>query len=428
MKGLLAFSFGGIFMIKEIRFSNWKSFSNAKLPIDPLTVLIGTNASGKSNALDGLAFLNLIALGRDFQAALTDDPKFSGLKGVRGGVDWAALKPGNQFMLEALAQDNENTDYLYSITINIHPLRVEVNSESLTRIKYIGHQGHQLRLYWTDQTNNDNPSITARLYNQSAGKKKECRRSVSILSQLKDLPLRQEIEEGVNCVTKALSEIFILDPIPSLMRDFSRLSNTLASDASNIAGVLAALPKDEKKRFEETITKYVRRLPEKDIRKVWAETVGRLKNDAMLYCTEDWANNLIVDARGMSDGTLRFIAILTALLTRPYGSLIVIEEVDNGLHPSRSELLLEMLRNIGSKRNIDILVTTHNPALLDVLGPEMLPFIVVSHRDTITGESRLTLLEDIKNLPKLLASGSLGRLTAKGNIERSLGVIKGAGK
>lgn len=413
-------------MIKEIRYFKWKSFREAKLPIDPLTVLIGTNASGKSNALDGLAFLNLLALGRDFQTILTDEPKLmrgTGLKGVRGGVDWAALKPGNQFTLEVLVQDNDTTDYLYSITINIHPLRVEVNSESLTRI-----MNHQIRLYWTDPTDSDNPSITAKLYNKSAGKKKECRRSVSILSQLKDLPLRQEIEEGINCVTRALSEIFVLDPIPSIMRDFSRLSNSLASDASNIAGVLAALPKDEKKRFEETITNYVRRLPERDIRKVWAETVGRLKNDAMLYCTEDWVKNLIVDARGMSDGTLRFIAILTALLTRPSGSLIVIEEVDNGLHPSRAWLLLEMLRDIGSNRNIDILVTTHNPALLDVLGTEMIPFMVVSHRDTFSGESKLTLLEDIGNLPKLLASGPLGRLTTKGSLEKSLSAIKGAGE
>ena len=39
-------------MIEEIRLSNWKSFRDATLYFDALTVLIGTNASGKSNALD----------------------------------------------------------------------------------------------------------------------------------------------------------------------------------------------------------------------------------------------------------------------------------------------------------------------------------------------------------------------------------------
>jgi len=43
---------GGFKMIKEIRFMNWKSFSDAKVYIDPLNVLIGTNASGKSNIID----------------------------------------------------------------------------------------------------------------------------------------------------------------------------------------------------------------------------------------------------------------------------------------------------------------------------------------------------------------------------------------
>ena len=48
-------------MIKEIRLKNWKSFRDAVLPIDPLTILIGANASGKSNAIDALEFLERVA-------------------------------------------------------------------------------------------------------------------------------------------------------------------------------------------------------------------------------------------------------------------------------------------------------------------------------------------------------------------------------
>jgi len=121
----------------------------------------------------------------------------------------------------------------------------------------------------------------------------------------------------------------------------------------------------------------------------------------------------------MSDGTLRFLGILTALLTRPKETLIVIEEVDNGLHPSRAKYLLELLKRIGAERQVDILITTHNPALMDELGPEMLPFIMVAHRSP-RGESKLTLLEDIGNLAKLLASGPVGQLSTKGYIKMSL--------
>jgi len=86
-----------------------------------------------------------------------------------------------------------------------------------------------------------------------------------------------------------------------------------------------------------------------------------------------------------------------------------------------------MLKDIGKQRNIDILITTHNPALMDELGIEMIPFIQVIHRSNEKGTSVITLLEDLKNLPKLLAHGSLGTLTSKGEIEKSIsenGVLK----
>lgn len=207
------------------------------------------------------------------------------------------------------------------------------------------------------------------------------------------------------------------------MRSYSPLSDHILSDASNIAGILAALEEPEKSQVETEITKYVTDLPERDIQKVWAEPVGKFNSDAMLYCQEMWVQNqkpTLIDARGMSDGTVRFLAILTTLLTRTENSQVVIEEVDNGIHPSRSELLIKMLRAIGKRRQIDILITTHNPALLDALGSEIVPFVVVAHRDSETGESKLTLLVDINNLPKLMASGTLGKLTSQGSLEKSL--------
>ncbi len=187
--------------------------------------------------------------------------------------------------------------------------------------------------------------------------------------------------------------------------------------------MIAALPKSKKSRMEKIVTKYARQLPEGDMRRVFADTVGRFHSDAMLYSEEGWKKGgaPTIDARGMSDGTLRFLAILTALLTRPEGSLLVVEEVDNGLHPSRAHLLLGMLREVGEQREIDVLVTTHNPALMNAMGPEMVPFITVAHRNLESGASELTLLEDLETLPKLLAQGSVGTLSSQGAIEKSFG-------
>jgi predicted ATPase len=463
-------------MLKQLILENWKSFRYAELPIDPLTVLIGTNASGKSNVVEALEFLQRIVRGEDIEAALAGDKT---LPSIRGGVEWAARKPETQFTLKAILQgEDENPDYLYSITVQTKPV-VQVLQERIESKKNDDHLLEEILINDTKskksffpelkillnknklhsdifkQVNNNVKKINELVKEISAAKNQNNEKSLqknnqkeveslteilvneikSINTKIKTLNI-EKIEEKIdvlshtldkiNLISSALTNIFILNPIPSKMRDYSLLSDTLESDASNIAAVLAALPDEQKAEVEETISAYAKNLPEGDIQKIWAEKVGRFGTDAMLYCEELWKPGHVteIDARSMSDGTLRFIAILTALLTRPEGSQIVIEEIDNGLHPSRAELLVKMLREIGEKRKIDILITTHNPALLDALQPEIVPFVVVAHRDSETGESKLTLLEDIENLPKLMASGTLGKLATKGAIERSLADTK----
>jgi hypothetical protein len=66
------------------------------------------------------------------------------------------------------------------------------------------------------------------------------------------------------------------------------------------------------------------------------------------------------------------------------------------------------------------LVTTHNPALLDAMGPKMVPFITVAHRNSNSGSSVLILLDNIRELPQLLAQGPIGQLSSRGLIDRSL--------
>ncbi len=413
-------------MLTSLTVENWKSYQEATLNVDPLTVLIGTNASGKSNLLDALAFLNRTASGLMLTAALQGDGLTTPL---RGGVEWAARKPENRFLIGVTFRDSETQDFIYRIECMTTPARCDLIAEDLTRIRYRDRNGKRgtengrIHLFSTDPEDANSPTIVARLYNEKRGTPRQLGRANAVLSQLVGQKNRSEIQEGIDRVAGALRSIFILDPIPSHMRGFAPLSDRLDHDAANMAGVIAALPADTKAMIERTLTGYVSRLPERDISRVYAETVGKFNTDAMLYCEERFkesGDRATVDARGMSDGTLRFLAILTALLTRPKDSLLVIEEVDNGLHPSRAKLLLEMLGTVGRQRGVDVMVTTHNPALLDVMGTEMVPFITVAHRDPHTGTSRLTLLEEIEQLPKLLAQGQVGRLSSQGLIEEAL--------
>lgn len=414
-------------MLTTLTVENWKSFEKATMNIDAISVLIGTNSSGKSNLLDALAFLTRVASGTMLTTALQGD---GAVKPLRGGVEWAARKPESIFIIEVTFRADASLDFEYRIHCSTTSTKCDLVGEQLRRIRYrVDKSGARksevgaIILFTTDDITEDSPTIVARLYNEKRGTRRQLGRSNSILSQLVGQKSRLEIQEGVECVINALRNVFILDPIPSHMRGFSSLSDRLDLDGGNIAGIIAALPETAKIKMERTLTDYVSKLPERDITKVYAETVGKFNTDAMLYCEEKFKNSgaiSIVDARGMSDGTLRFLAILTALLTRPQNSLLVVEEVDNGLHPSRSKLLLEMLGNVGKERSVDIMVTTHNPALLDAMGTEMVPFITVAHRDPENGTSRLSLLEEIDQLPKLLAQGQVGKLSSQGLIEQAL--------
>jgi hypothetical protein len=89
-------------------------------------------------------------------------------------------------------------------------------------------------------------------------------------------------------VLSQLQQIFVFDPIPSHMRDYTPLSDKLQTDGSNIAGVLAGLEEPRKEEVEKILTEYLKALPERDINRVWTEPVGKFGTDAMLYCEEGW--------------------------------------------------------------------------------------------------------------------------------------------
>ena len=393
--------------------------------MDPLTILIGTNASGKSNILDALHFLQKISVGKQINAAINGDTES---KGIRGGAEWAISRGAREASLEVIVQsaDKKNTEYRYIIKIGLlDEKRIELKYESLQKTVTTPDGDDKINLFNTLGEDLRNPNITAHFNTneQEVEKQIDFRRSYSVLSQSKSLNLLEDVLVGIEEVIKHLSKIFILDPIPSHMRDYSKLSDTLKGDASNISGVLAALNTPSKNETEGILTKYISRLPEKEIERVWTEPVGKFNSDAMLYCSEKWMDSeeeLIVDARGMSDGTLRFLGIMTALLTIDENSLLVIEEIDNGFHPSRANILIQFLKEIGAKRSIDVICTTHNPAFLDALGNEMIVFISVVHRNKESGYSDIKLLEDVAELPRLLARGRIGKLASLGLIEETV--------
>ena len=88
-------------------------------------------------------------------------------------------------------------------------------------------------------------------------------------------------------------------------------------------------------------------------------------------------NKRKVSAYSASDGTLRFLATLAAMLgknstlpnlstTRSY----IFEEIDNGIHPSRLWLLLDLIEGQTAKGGLQVITTTHSPDLLAMIGDD----------------------------------------------------------
>lgn len=388
-------------MITRLHLHNWKSFEDASLYIDPLTFVIGTNASGKSNILDALCFLKRVSEG-----ALIKDC----ISSIRGGEEWMILREKTHF---SITVDIIEGDYTYKYTIGIGKVG---NSCMLVEesLRKQWNNAAERTLYFADYSTNNNqePSLDTRFLTGTKGQPKRMNlsRNTAVLTQVEIINVIKEIKDATSLVCRTLSNIFVLMPDTTAMRNYSPLSDKLLPNGGNVAGVLAAMEPSQKMKIESQLTKYLKSLPEKDLNHVWAEPVGRFNRDAMLYCEEQWTEkSLVLDARCMSDGTLRFISIVLALLTGNPNSLLVIEEIDNGLHPSRSEDLIRVLRELGSIGNIDVLCTTHNPVLIDALGNKMIPFISFVKRNDL-GYSSIELLEDKENLAKLMSSSRLGDL------------------
>ena len=190
------------------------------------------------------------------------------------------------------------------------------------------------------------------------------------------------------------------------MRGYSLVNDTeLKVNASNISSVLHALCQEACNK--ELLLDIMQKLPENKILDI-TFMEGPL-NDVILFLEEKSGKiKEKIDATRLSDGTLRCLAIVAAVLREKKGGMIVIEEIDNGIHPGRAKTLIHLVSDIARKRGVDVLITTHNAILLNALGKEDLAGVEIVYRDEEEGDGRFISLIEIDRMPELLANGKLG--------------------
>ena len=356
-------------MLSSFTVEGFKSYNRqgATLHLAPLTVLIGANASGKSNVVEALRLLSWIAAGNKLGSvthAVQGDAQ-----AVRGTVEDLAFRDATSFRLSCSTTDPQWNKYSIRLACGSDD-ELHIADERLTGTQ-------PTPLFEVVDTNRRIGQITV-AYNNFAGRGRKphvtCNDQMSVLVQLqsparfakKHRKSQQTIPEVASQYLSWMSNMAFLDPRPSLMRGYSfKTDRRLDSGGGNLSGVLYRLcSKPPRGRTRRTILDLVKALPEQDINEI--DFIETPRNEVMVKLTETFGGSpTAYDATLLSDGTLRVLAIGAALLTARKGSLVVIEEIDNGVHPSRAGQLLKHISDIAKRRDLRVLISSHNPALLD---------------------------------------------------------------
>ncbi|EYT84537.1 chromosome segregation protein SMC [Streptomyces sp. Tu 6176] len=420
--------------LEEVRLTSFKSFTGRRLPLQDLTVLIGRNGSGKSNALDGLMVLSRLAQGEPVRDAL-DGPRSGGEEPIRGGAEGCVPLGEESFQLGCRVRSGRAVFDL-DVEIAVRP-EVRVMREELTAVEGVPYGGRRLAagrsLLASDPVDPRRSDLKVRYFNGRRGLDPGIPFAADRLltSQVPvRLPATTEatklVHRAARDVLAVLREVFLLDPVPHLMRQYVNARDTeLRRSADNVSAAVEGLREADSSAFAQ-LTELVAGMPEYPVRGI--STVDTRLGDVQLVLRESGYHGTDHDvpARLLSDGMLRFLAFGTALLSAPVtdgddGPLraqrhLVIEEVENGLYPTQAARVLRLMKAESERRSIDVLFTTHSPALLNSLEAQDHSGVVVCTRDPDSGESVLTRLTDLPGYVDLLAAGDLGDAVTKNRL------------
>lgn len=406
-------------MLTQVELRNFKSYKSGTLPLGRLTVLIGANASGKSNVLEALRLLARIAEGE--RLSFLGGPYKQDETIFRGGVENLGYRGSKALGLSCITTEPEWKDLSIDLSLG-EDGDLHVTKEKITSRTSI------VPLYEITSTPQGAGSDVFVTYNNFArgGKKPSivCSSHMAIFTQLlSDIRFRPEntksreiIPEVAGKYVHWLSSIVFLEPEPSSMRAYGhKIDKILKENGENLSGVIYNLCLNP--AIKNAVLDFIQSLPEQEIQDI--DFIETPRDEVMLQLTETFGGTSTpYDASILSDGTLRVLAIAAAMLSAPEQSLVVIEEIDNGVHPSRAADLLARISSIAKERNLRVLISSHNPALLDALPDEAVPETVFCYRSPQDGSSQLIRLQDIPDYPELIAQGSVGHLMTRGLLER----------
>ncbi|MFI5956874.1 AAA family ATPase [Cryptosporangium sp. NPDC051539] len=393
-------------MLTRIEIDGFKSFANFALDLNPFTVILGQNASGKSNFFDALQLLRGAVTGTLAEALSGERGQFSELFRFRGdGTSARTMRFAVEVLLRPtvddpfegeIAVDHTRVRYELEIRQGLNLSKVPHEKFGVGPVAYVAHESAEVirrsddewvrRIRSTksfDARHLHYPAKPQRLL--STGDRADGTRvfrlsrrgrarEVSALSAestvlssittATDYPilyaLRREIE---GWRTLRLDPVALRSPGRPVAR-----SEGLTEAGANLPAVLRRIEAVDEGALLSDLVADLARL----IRGV---TGLALRQNAATEVWEFWLRTRDdgeISARLASEGTLRILAVLAALYDPLNGSVLCFEEPENGIHPQRLRDFIDIARELVTDPAAEdtgaplmqLLLTSHSPLVL----------------------------------------------------------------
>lgn len=406
-------------MLTEFALKDWKSFDQQVVALGPVTLLIGANASGKSNLLDALRFLQGIGLGLPIADVLQG--RWEGGRevwpGIRGGTAEAARAGKSTFMLQS-GWRIEGAHLRHTIACRTEPEPAVV----MERLQFSKTGAYLFDTHAASLVDEAVPGSGGALGVALRGKthgrpvKAVYSSARSLLGQIQPDPRTHcAVMKAVLAMRRALGAVAFLEIRPSRMRGYvPQTAPALGENGENISAVLFRYCQDDEQK--QTLVDWISDLcapPVVDI--AFSETEFK---DVLLALVEK--GNTRISARSVSDGTLRFLGELTALITAEKGAVLMMEEIESGLHPARAGLLVEILESVTRGGVRQVIATTHSPLILHALSREALGNAIVFGRHADELSTRMKRLADLSHFAEVVERRGIEHLFTTKWLERAL--------
>jgi predicted ATPase len=336
--------------LKSLQIRNLLSFGNdsPRIELGDLNVLIGPNGSGKSNLIEIIGLLR--STPNDFAAEI----------GCSGGIAellWKTKSSGRSPMASiqvdaSLREINKTASYRLSFTRE--DLQLKIVDERIENEK--PEEGHDKPYLYFD-LNGGRPVLSVAGHPRSLnGEELDTQRS--ILSQRQDPDQYPEVTYlGRFFASFRLYRNWQFGP-GSEVRNFygAGLKNDfLEEDFSNLGLMLNRFRADPAAKAE--LLRHLKMFYE------GAEDILTPIQGGLVDLRVEEENGITIPAFRLSDGTLRWLSLLTILLHPSPPPLVCIEEPELGLHPDLIQPLAKLL--LSASERMQLVVTTHSGDLID---------------------------------------------------------------